>query len=545
MSLSILQIEDLRVEHDLTTAELLRRLNGLMTLNSWRKRLDTEKKGGKGKELEPEVIAAACAAFSINDNAAPISVQIEEAEVEPELEAELGAELDTKVEPELETEIVAEIDISTGDSDDADDDEDEELAELKEKNRKETFGNNSSFIGMTTAELIEAAEGLTPTQTAEAAQIMHAAALAGLSDLEFTPIKLTLAKATGAGKRALDAAWKDAVRRAGEIKAEPPEDPAETRRRTEEERQVERDELWPKVQVLAEDEAIVEQYVARVQADGVVGEAKAIRANLIIYTSRLLSGTALGGLVVGPPASGKSFVAGQVLKLIPPDEVEELTGASAKALYFLGGAENATALKHKVLFLAEAAALSKQGGEEHELARILRMLIDGHASYSFTDFENKTSVKAEIEGPVAVNITSARDNVEAELKTRLLQIHANESPQMTRDVVARICNNAAGVAPSTKPVYSAAQLVDYQRWLSLGAPYRYVIPFAPAFFKAWETLPAPLRARRDVGNTMRAIRRAADRGSQRRPPSARSRATRRPARRHQRDRRQEGGRGRE
>lgn len=289
------------------------------------------------------------------------------------------------------------------------------------------------------------------------------------------------------------------------VAAEMAKTPEQTALEVEAERLARRAELWAKVEKLATDPNLMQHVVDYAQSAGVVGEEAGILGLYLTATSRLSAKKALSLLRRGAPASGKNFAADIVLAMFPPEDLINLTGASPKALHYFGGADNPEALKHKILYLAEAAAIARQGGDEHEMTKALRTLIqEGYINYAFVDFDSKETVETKKEGPTALVMTSARANVEEELLTRLVVADTDESPEMTRRVIAQILAKAGDNSPG-ESTHTRDEMIDFQRWLAAGGPYDVVIPFANALHAAMHDLPSPLRARRDVTNTIGGI----------------------------------------
>jgi hypothetical protein len=119
-------------------------------------------------------------------------------------------------------------------------------------------------------------------------------------------------------------------------------------------------------------------------------------------------------------------------------------------------------------------------------------------------------------GPVAVIITSARDDLEEEMLTRLLTSEADESPEQTLDVLADVLSGEDRSVDKA----DVARWLDFQRWLELDAPYDVVIPFSgdilAAFKKRLAEIDArgeqprvKLRIRRDIHGFLTAIKTSA------------------------------------
>jgi hypothetical protein len=167
--------------------------------------------------------------------------------------------------------------------------------------------------------------------------------------------------------------------------------------------------------LLAEMEAVVHEL-------GVVGEGPAIRGAYLASTSRLLCKRSISLLRRGAAAGGKNFLLTNVLRLIPSDSVVPMSSGSPMSLVYYGGGDE-DALKNKVLYVQEAAILAEKEGVENPLTVMLRVLIsEGCIDHllAVPQASGPTeSMKIRRNGPVAVIVTSARDNIESEMLTRL------------------------------------------------------------------------------------------------------------------------------
>jgi hypothetical protein len=181
-------------------------------------------------------------------------------------------------------------------------------------------------------------------------------------------------------------------------------------------------------------------------------------------------------------------------------------------VYYGGGDEDA--LKHKVLYVQEAAILAERAGVESPLTVLLRLLIsEGQIDHLIAvpqGGETPITLKIKRNGPVAVCITSARDNIESEMLTRLMTSDADESPQQTMAVVKGLLSNDDNDAEP-----DLAPWLDFQRLLELDAPYEVSIPFGASLYRAYEkqlqAFPGALqlRMRRDISGLISAIKASA------------------------------------
>ena len=99
-------------------------------------------------------------------------------------------------------------------------------------------------------------------------------------------------------------------------------------------------------------------------------------------------------------------------------------------LAYFGG-DDPDFLAFKVVYIPEASSLLAQDGKEHEMARMLRTLIsENKLNYPVVVLREggqpPITVMLVKNGPIAVLITSARDDVEKEMLTRLAFADADE-----------------------------------------------------------------------------------------------------------------------
>ena len=110
-------------------------------------------------------------------------------------------------------------------------------------------------------------------------------------------------------------------------------------------------------------------------------------------------------------------------------------------------------------------------------------------------------------GPCVLLMTSARQDIEDEMLTRLLSSDADESHNQIRNVIEHI------LKPAAEPVDKdeLAKWVNFQEWLQRDAPYEVVIPFLKSISDAYLELIArfpaalQLRMRRDVSALVTAV----------------------------------------
>ena len=280
-------------------------------------------------------------------------------------------------------------------------------------------------------------------------------------------------------------------------------------------REAERERLWQACREIALAPNLLNRMALLARQAGVIGEVSAIKGSYIVVTSRLMRSDAISLLRRGAPSGGKNFLFTHVTALIPEESLITITGASATALVYFGGDEDS--LKHKVILVTEAAAIAaSSNGDEHPAALLLRCLLsEGHIDRLVTltqSGEEPRAIRVRRNGPIALLVTSARENIDAEMLTRLMVCDADESLVQTKAVIRQNWGRK-WLAPNIGAEIEAWR--DFQRWLEFDAPYDVVVPFGEVIYDAFvdlaEHTPAALqlRMRRDSGAFLTAIKSSA------------------------------------
>jgi hypothetical protein len=265
--------------------------------------------------------------------------------------------------------------------------------------------------------------------------------------------------------------------------------------------------LWNKCQHIAQSPTLMADFVSVAHRYGVVAEEHAIKTAYLSATSRLAIKEVLNMVREGAAAGGKSFVTDNVLDLIPKEDVIELTTTSPMALIYKGG-DDADFLKHKIISIAEAVALAekKDGSEPNPFATMLRTLISkGFITHDVVVLQKKglpITVTVTRNGPTVAMTTTARDNIDDELRTRLVSSKADESRGQTVEIIKRTFSTN----PNPVTVEEKENWIAHQRWLALDGPYEVAIPYLDVIGDTFGDLANdsdapqeyPLRARRDA-----------------------------------------------
>jgi hypothetical protein len=367
-------------------------------------------------------------------------------------------------------------------------------------------------------QLLERAKALIKGDDDALKELIDAAVAGALSDTQIESLVATAARAAGIKEKIANGFVKEAQEERRRKEEATPDAREEKRRRAEAEakaakitREAEIERLRRSCSAIAMSKTLLADMERLVHRMGLVGEGAAIRGTYIAGTSRLLRRIAISFLRRGAPASGKNIQINKVLFLFPREAVIVISSATPQALIYEGEDENdVNALKHKIIAIGEAAVLArKANGDEHPMVPMLRtMLADGHLDHSIplpqgTGATPKT-IHIRRDGPMCLMLTSARDNIEDEMMTRLLCSDADESGFQTKRVVL------AAWRSEPKKAVAADELqrwVDFQKWLELDAPpdgYEVIIPFAMAIANAHLKLlkqqraALQLRVRRDT-----------------------------------------------
>ena len=203
---------------------------------------------------------------------------------------------------------------------------------------------------------------------------------------------------------------------------------------------------------------------------------------------------------------------------MPEGVVDQVSGASPKSIFYEGGEDDVNAYKHRAIYIPEAVVLSEAGKLDNETASALRTLIsEGRIVYKTVVVEKDRKAGREVRrsksivknGPIAVITTSARDNVDEELLTRMMISDADESRATTAMVMDGIAAKNSGEEMPRVSWTDTQTWLDFEEWLMLDGPYRVVVPFGKAILAAYFQMPKLLRIRRDFDGLFKAIKTSA------------------------------------
>jgi len=204
---------------------------------------------------------------------------------------------------------------------------------------------------------------------------------------------------------------------------------------------------------------------------------------LAIYSRHLAKPVSV--VLRGASASGKSHIIKRALDFAAPEAHYAFTAMSSKALYY-----DDADLSHRMLVAYEGEGLMND-----TLAYAVRSLLsEGRLDYRYTDFESKSVVKIEKDGPTGL-ITSTAGKIDYELGTRVVSIPTDDSP----DITAAIMLAEADQAEGNLEIADTEEFQALDRWIGLDR-VSVVVPFARKLSEATDS--RAVRMRRDFSSIL-------------------------------------------
>ena len=245
---------------------------------------------------------------------------------------------------------------------------------------------------------------------------------------------------------------------------------------------------------LLRDPRLLERVVEGFDRIGLVGERTNKLVGYLAAVSRKLA-SPLAVLLQSNSAAGKSALMDAILELVPPEDVERYTAMTGQSLYYLAD----TSLRHKVLAIAEVAGADRAG------YAIKMLQSEGKISIATTvkdpeSGEMKTK-KHEVEGPVAIFLTTTEATIDEELQNRAVVLTVNEDREQTRAIheAQRRAETLEGILATEERQAVVRLHRNAQRLLR---PLRVVNPYAVGL----TFLDTKLRTRRDHAKYLTLIR---------------------------------------
>lgn len=218
---------------------------------------------------------------------------------------------------------------------------------------------------------------------------------------------------------------------------------------------------------------------------GLVGEKTNKRLLYLIATSRLLE-RPLSAVILSGSSAGKSHLIKNTAELMPPEAVFRYTRISAQALFY----KEKDALKHKLVVIEEA-----EGASDADYP--LRVMQSDRSLTNLVTIKDPvsgqmTTQETEVEGPIALLVSSTAAAIHYENSTRSFELAIDESSEQTAQILAaqRKAKTFEGLAARKRLDTLRTRHQNAQRLL---APVAIVIPFAELL--SFPT--SPLRLRRE------------------------------------------------
>ena len=203
-------------------------------------------------------------------------------------------------------------------------------------------------------------------------------------------------------------------------------------------------------------------------------------------------------LLLGQPATGKSYGMNTVLKLIPPDCYNKIDAGSPKVFIY-----DEFDYQHRVAIFSEADSLP--AGEDNPAASAIRnMLQDHHLHYKVTEPNPETGQFGvrEIDRPgPTVLITTAVKRLGAQLDSRLFSLEVPDGLDQIQAALLAQANLERGGVPKPDPA-----LIAFQAYLQAQAPWHVFVPFADKLAIAVGRLPNASRINRDYARLISMIK---------------------------------------
>jgi len=229
------------------------------------------------------------------------------------------------------------------------------------------------------------------------------------------------------------------------------------------------------------------EIISQVLSERIVGE-ELNRLTLFLVALSYKTDEPQGAIITAPPASGKSWLAYNVLRLFP--NVINLSRITMAALDRLG-----TDLSHFILYVSEL------GGQEQATPTLRVMLSEGELRLATIDRESWQPTVIETKGTPVYITTTTQQIIEQQLASRTWLLNLDTTKEQTRRILEFQGKQAATSNPPD--AYSEDEMVLRCLIYEL-KPYKVLVPYAEklsALFPAEET-----QARRDFKRLLSMIK---------------------------------------
>jgi len=241
--------------------------------------------------------------------------------------------------------------------------------------------------------------------------------------------------------------------------------------------------LAKQAEELLNDPALLQHIYHMIGRLDVVGEDENRLILYLAYTSRILP-KPMQIIIKGISSSGKSFLAHQVILLMPPEAYNEISELTPQALCYTD-----KDLRHKIVVIAEKngterAEYKVRTAQSEGVLTLWTVIKDPQSG------EMRTTEK-KVPGPILFVETTTSAQINDENETRCLSLYTDDSAEQTRRVLHTISESYR----YDRPLVAEAELAVYHTLQQLLQPYPVTIPYAGGLEDHFP--PAAARVRRD------------------------------------------------
>lgn len=180
------------------------------------------------------------------------------------------------------------------------------------------------------------------------------------------------------------------------------------------------------------DENLIDLILKDYEKCGVIGDNNTKLICYLAMSSRKMT-EPLSILIQAGSGAGKSHIQNQTLLFCNPSEVLKVTNLSEKSLFYLE-TKSGYSLKNKVLAIEEGT------GAESAAYSLRALISSGDGISTLTTIKDSNTGKLvtmsnRVEGPVSVFFTTTKPQIEEELRSRMLVLSIDESPDQSEKIV--------------------------------------------------------------------------------------------------------------
>src|SRR5579863_7199470 len=180
-------------------------------------------------------------------------------------------------------------------------------------------------------------------------------------------------------------------------------------------------------QELLQDPGLLRRIVGDFERIGIIGEETNKLVGYLAAVSRKMDDP-LAVLIQSNSAAGKSALMDAILEFVPEEDLEHFTAMTGQSLYYMAD----QSLAHKILAIAEVMGAERAG------YAIKMLQSEGKISIACTVKDPETgdlrTKKHEVEGPVALLMTTTEASIDEELQNRAIVLTVNEDRAQTRAI---------------------------------------------------------------------------------------------------------------